>query len=189
MLLLCGLVLWSFDLAADQHIFDMFRLGQDSALAPLAGAISAVTGFRFLGPVALLAMAWLLWRRRHREALWLFLVIATGRLTIETMKLAFQVPRPPEPGHLAVVTSWSFPSSHSAGSMLTFLALAMLAGRHQRTLLWLAIAAAGLVGWSRMALGVHWPSDVAAGLGLGMLWAGAARYWLLKARLPSSERL
>ena len=71
--------------------------------------------------------------------------------------------------------------------MLTFLALAMLARTHHRPALTLAIVAACLVGWSRMALGVHWPSDVLAGLGLGMLWAGAAQGWLLKARLPSSE--
>lgn len=181
-----GLVLWAFDPAIDQHVFDAIRLDRDSALAPIAAGISGLTGFSVLGPVALLVTAWLLWRRRHREALWLFLTIATGRIAIETMKLAFQEPRPPEEGRLAIVTSWSFPSSHSAGSMLTFLAFAMLATVHQRTMVAVAIAAACAVGWSRMALGVHWPSDVIGGMGLGMVWVGVARGWLFKARLSSS---
>ena len=179
-------MLWAFDLTTDQHIFHAIRLDRNSALTPIAAGISGLTGFSVLGPVALLVTAWLLWRRHRREALWLILTIGSGRLAIESMKLAFQEPRPPEDGRLAIVTSWSFPSSHSAGSMLTFLAFAMLAGTHQRTIAALAVAAACLVGRSRMALGVHWPSDVAAGLGLGMLWAGAAQVWLLKARLPSS---
>jgi len=179
-------VLWAFGLSFDQRVFDLLRLDAGSPLAPIAAGISGFTGFAVLGPVALAAAIWLVWRQRYRAALWLILVILTGRLAVESMKLAFQTPRPPEPGQLAVVTSWSFPSGHSAGSMVTFLALAMIAGAHQRSLLPLAIAMAGLVGWSRMALGVHWPSDVAAGLGFGMLWAGAARGWLFKARLPSS---
>ncbi len=153
---------------------------------PVAASISAVTGVSVLGPLALLVIAWLAWRQHYRRAIWLLLVIVTGRVVIETMKIAFQEPRPPLSGHLDVVTSWSFPSSHSAGSMLTFLAIALLAGTRQGAMIALAIAAALLVGWSRMALGVHWPSDVMAGLGLGMLWASAGRMWLLKARLPSS---
>lgn len=189
MLLLTGLILWAFDLPADLHVFDAVRLAPHSPVAPIAAGISALTGVSVLGPVAILVVFWLLWRRYSREALWLFLVITTGRLAIEAMKLGFQTPRPPESGRLTIVTSWSFPSSHSAGSMLTFLACAMLVRTHRGTAYTLAVAVACLVGWSRMALGVHWPSDVAAGLGLGMFWAGTAQGWLLKARLPSSQPL
>ena len=189
MILLIGLVLLAFDLAADRYIFDALRLTPNSLLAPIAASVSTLTGASVLVPVAMLVVAWLLWRRQVGDALWLLLTITTGRLAIEAMKLAFQVPRPPASGRLAIVTSWSFPSSHSAGSMLTFLAFAMLVRRQNRAALTLAICGACLVGWSRMALGVHWPSDVFAGLGFGMLWAGAAWGWLLKARLPSSQIL
>lgn len=189
MFLLIGLVLWAFDLAANRYIFDALRLTPESLLAPIAASISTLTGASVLVPVALLVVAGLLWRRHVHDALWLLLTITTGRLAIEAMKLVFQVPRPPESGRLAIVNSWSFPSSHSAGSMLTFLAFAMLVRTQQRAALTLAICGACVVGWSRMALGVHWPSDVLAGLGFGMLCAGAARDWLLKARLPSSQIL
>jgi len=184
LLLLCGAMLRAVDPALDQRMLDALRYDGSGAIGAVARTISGVGGASVLGPLALAITAWLLWRRQIREALWLVLVVATGRLMVEAAKLAFQMPRPPVSGRLVDVTSWSFPSSHSAGSMLTFLALAMLVRAHQRELLILAIGMAGLVGWSRMALGVHWPSDVAAGLGFGMLWAGAARRWLNSSRFP-----
>jgi membrane-associated phospholipid phosphatase len=121
-------------------------------------------------------------RRRDPAALRLVATIVVGRLLVEGLKLIVQRPRPPVVDRLELVTSWSFPSSHSAGTMMTALAFALLAGGR-----WPALAAAllvaGVIGWSRVALAVHWPSDVLAGWGLGMMWVGLAI--LLKAPPPS----
>ncbi len=56
--------------------------------------------------------------------------------------------------------------------MLTCVALAMLAGT--RPALVAGIGFAVLIGWSRLALGVHWPGDVVAGWGFALLWLGIA---------------
>ena len=184
LLLLAGAALWQWDAPLDQRWFDALKLAPDARLAAVAAGLSRVGGFAFLGPVALAVAAWLFWRKRTGEALWLFLTIAGGRLFVEAIKFGLAKPRPPAGDRLAQVTSYSFPSSHSAGSMMTCLAVALLFSRPGRPLLAPAIALACAIGWSRIALGVHWPSDVLAGLGFGMFWVGATRRWLNPSRFP-----
>jgi undecaprenyl-diphosphatase len=164
-----GLISWWFGI--DQH------LHQAMHLSPAAGAVvvrlSALGGFAIMGPVALVGVAFLIARRRHADAAWLFLTIAIGRLGIEGLKLVTARPRPPTADWLDHVHDWSFPSSHSAGTMMTCVALALLFGRGDGSIL-LALFAAAFIGWSRIALGVHWPSDVMAGWGIGLVWLGLA---------------
>jgi undecaprenyl-diphosphatase len=74
------------------------------------------------------------------------------------------------------VDSWSYPSGHSLNTMavlglLTVLAVRGRPGAARRTLL-AALGAflVAVVGFSRVYLGVHWPSDVLAGWLIGVLW-------------------
>jgi undecaprenyl-diphosphatase len=173
-----------FGAPLDLRLYDGLRLAADSPLAPLAAGLSGIGGFAALGPLALLVVGGLLVARRVGAATWLLLTIASGRLLVELIKLGVHRTRPPAGDRLALVTSYSFPSSHSAGSMLTCLAVAMLFGRPER-IIPLAIAMACAIGWSRIALGVHWPSDVLAGLGFGMLWVGLAQLWLNPSRFAA----
>lgn len=69
--------------------------------------------------------------------------------------------------------SFSFPSSHSVNSFT----LALLIGLFERKLLIIAILAASLVAFSRVYLGVHYPSDVIAGA-LAGIGIGYAAYWI-----------
>ena len=171
-LMIAGLALWQIFPATDLLLFEALRLQSDGGWVR---AFTRLGGFATLGPVALATAAWLLLRRRVAEAIWLFATIATGRLAIEGLKLLFERARPPLDGRLDLVTSYSFPSSHSAGTMLTLLALAMLVRR--AAYVPLAIVTACAMGWSRIALGVHWPGDVLGGLGMGMVWVGIATRW------------
>jgi membrane-associated phospholipid phosphatase len=70
---------------------------------------------------------------------------------------------------------WSMPSSHTVFAVV---AAAMLAGWYPR-LRWLMIVMAGLVALSRVAFGAHYPSDVAAGVAVGLMAVGFARRWVL----------
>jgi membrane-associated phospholipid phosphatase len=171
-LIAAGLLLWWLA-PVDLALHRLLRLGGDQVWARRVAWLSALGGLAAMGPVAIVVAILLAARGRRDDALRLVATIVVGRLLVEGLKLIVQRPRPPVVDRLELVTSWSFPSSHSAGTMMTALAFALLAGGR-----WPALAAAllvaGVIGWSRVALAVHWPSDVLAGWGLGMMWVGLA---------------
>lgn len=69
--------------------------------------------------------------------------------------------------------SSSFPSGHSASAAAFVTAVAMESPRAGLAL----VPIAGAVAYSRVHTGVHWPSDVAAGVALGAGVAALTRHW------------
>lgn len=106
--------------------------------------------------------------------------LAMGLSTV--MKYSFQRPRPFDtwPGHIVArdhVSTWSFPSGHSTAAFASATSLTLTYRKW-----YVAVPAytyAGLMGYSRMRLGVHYPGDVMAGAAIG---SGAALliWWLDK---------
>ena len=126
--------------------------------------------------IALAAAALLAWRGRRGDSLLVVGASAGVFVLGPLLKLAFERPRPPVDQHLVRIDSWSFPSGHSLNSivvlgLLTVLAVRARPGRLYRALV-LALGAflVLLVGFSRVYLGVHWPSDVLAGWLFGAVW-------------------
>ncbi len=117
----------------------------------------------------------------HRPRRGAALIVAIlGAIVIQNVdKALVDRPRPPV-GELERVSGTSFPSGHATESSAFFIALAIglltgVAGRWARLL----IAAATLViiaavGASRVYLGVHYPTDVIAGVVLGGSWGAIA---------------
>ena len=77
----------------------------------------------------------------------------------------------------------SFPSGHMAAAVAAALALRRV---YPGSLRYSAPLCA-LLGWSRMAKGAHWPSDVAAGTGIGVA-AEAATAWAARQAAPAAKR-
>ena len=107
----------------------------------------------------------------------LVVVLAGAGVLPTIMKGIFGRERPSLVDHLVEVKDPSVPSGHSLGAAAVYLTLAFFASRHRRHLgfefFFLALAAVviGLVGLSRMYLGVHYPTDVFAGFCAGSAWA------------------
>lgn len=113
----------------------------------------------------------------RRTALLLVVAISGGFLFSELFKQLIARPRPELVPFETHVLSYSFPSGHSMAAAATYLTLGTLLAASQRDLhLKLYIFALALlitfaVGFSRVYLGVHWPSDVLAGWTAGTVWA------------------
>ncbi len=111
----------------------------------------------------------------------------SGLLVAMALKGLFSRARPDAAFHNMLATGYSFPSGHAMMSAVVYLTLAALVARitpHWRLRAYALGAAAllaGLVGLSRIYLGVHWASDVAAGWAAGSAWALLC--WLLADRL------
>ncbi len=158
----------AFDVALLGHIRGV---GGPALLQPIVlltdlGSLPALFALA-LGGVLLLIVA-----RRRGEAAWLAGIAFGGRILVELIKLAVARGRPPVIQHAVAVESWSFPSSHTANSTITLIALALFLaqGRGRRPALAVAALLAFAVGCSRMWLGVHWPTDVTAGWLFGIGW-------------------
>ncbi|WP_170233240.1 phosphatase PAP2 family protein [Sporomusa termitida] len=118
----------------------------------------------------LLALPILLWCGDLRLGVRLSFVVMVSHYINISLKDILAQPRPfafrPEL-QLFPVDGYSLPSNHAQTGLVFWLGLAKLAP--QRYLWPLGIVIAGLIGFSRIYLGVHFPSDVLAGWVLGLV--------------------
>lgn len=113
---------------------------------------------------------------RH-AALMVGVSVASGVVLSNSLKAAFSRTRPEFIPHDIVVYTASFPSGHTTLSAVVYLTLGALLCRTQAStavksyILGGAAFLTGIVGISRVYLGVHWPTDVIAGWFVGGSWA------------------
>jgi undecaprenyl-diphosphatase len=158
--------------ALDRSVLAFLYSGEEPAFRSAAAVITLIGEWQSMLAVVAVAALWLLYRRRYRAALLFVAATLSGRLLILLQKEAVGRMRPDAQEHLVVVKSLSFPSAHTANSMIVFLALAVFAApeRYRWPAVLLALLGTFVVGMSRPMLGVHWPSDVIGGWAFGAMW-------------------
>ena len=173
-----GVRTWApgFDAQAVQAI----AISRDATLTSIAWVVTEAGSFVLLAP---LSIAFVLLRRWKRPAddIALVVIAAGSALLPLTVKLIVARPRPTIE-HLSQLSSLSFPSEHTTQAAAIYLTIAIMLSqgltrgwREAAIVLGLLIALA--VAWSRVYLGVHYPTDVTAGLLLGWSWALLVFHW------------
>lgn len=145
--------------------------------------LTALGGFAILTLLTLAVTGFLLFLGNGRIAAVTLVAVAGGVAMTYFLKEGFDRPRPDLVPHQVEVSNPSFPSGHATMAAVVYLTLGVLFARSlpRRRLrgyvIFVSAVIAVLVGISRIYLGVHWPTDVLAGLTLGAAWALVC--WLL----------
>jgi len=179
-------------------ILAMRRPGDFALLGPppvqeAARDITALGGGTVLGLLTAIVGVYLALDGKRHMALFVCGSVVSGWVVSALLKDLFQRPRPDLVPYAVYASNSSFPSGHSMMSAITYLVLgALLARSQERALLkafslLVAVALTVMVGISRVYLGVHWPSDVAAGWTAGAVWALLS--WLVAQRLQARHAL
>jgi undecaprenyl-diphosphatase len=151
------------------------------ALTAAMRAVTAIGSEYFLVPLAtILVWRWL--RRGERRTAWRFAAGSLGAEAVaQLLKTLIQRPRPEVFFGLSPVETYSFPSGHAfVPAVFFWIAIGgLMAPARWRAAV---VALAALLGFSRVYLGYHYPSDVAAGWALAVVWLAlwamvADRYW------------
>jgi undecaprenyl-diphosphatase len=190
--------------------FDAFAHAWAAAHRAADSTLFFVTVTTVGGPVGLAVLSAIVGialaiRKRWRWMIYLAITCGGGALLNQELKHYFARARPALAEALRQAHGYSFPSGHAMGSTIVFGALAYLASRVLTQWRWksaaLALACTFIlsVALSRVYLGVHWISDIAAGISAGTLWVVVttvayevlrrARALRVQERAKSSERV
>jgi undecaprenyl-diphosphatase len=135
------------------------------------GSMTVVTLLTITAVTMLLLSA-----RNRRDAARIVTAAAGAQILVELLKTISQHPRPTVVPHLVEATSYSFTSGHALVAAATYCTLAAIAchyvtdQRARKAIRIICWTIAGLVGFSRVYLGVHYPSDVFGGGVVGIAW-------------------
>jgi undecaprenyl-diphosphatase len=185
-------------LEGDTQQFDTFvRTAVHHLATP--GLTRLMQVFSFLGSVAavttmcLVAICVSLYYRRTRTAAMLAITMLGVAALNVALKFAFHRPRPVA-FFGATPSSYSFPSGHALGSLcfygiLAAILAARVRGRGAKFCVWIAaLFLIGMIGFSRIYLGVHYPSDVIAGYCAATVWVGAVGFLDRSLRIKQREK-
>jgi undecaprenyl-diphosphatase len=140
--------------------------------------LQAITFFGkppFLALVSVVACAFLLHRRRYHLVAFLLTSVLVGGVIDTLVKVGVSRDRPSLVDPVATAHGKSFPSGHAMSSTITYGALLLIllpllpVARRRLAIIGTAVWVL-LIGFTRLALGVHYISDVLGGYALGGAW-------------------
>lgn len=167
-ILLAGIFFgWPHLSQLDNGIMTLIQEHRSTVLDQFVIVVTGMGDFRTQLYAAALLLVLLVITRQWRHAAFALITTLGTALANGSMKWVFARARPEV--LLEPLTTYSMPSGHSSASFAFFITLAVLAGRGQPVrlrLTWLMLGGmpAISIAMSRVYLGVHWPTDVLAGM-------------------------
>lgn len=171
-----------FSQGPDEYLLLAFYLGSDATQVAYWKWISSLGSGALLLPIVSLTSMILFGKRQATAALGLLFGFGLTMLTVNWLKWLVSRERPPVPP-LMDAEGLAFPSGHAAQAVYVCLFLAVLLrfsetaadGWAKTGLRRVCLGFIGVlpwaVGYSRVALGVHWPSDVLGGWAVGLFFS------------------
>ncbi len=166
----------------DQAVLGALRDGAGVPVGPswLPKAVqdwSALGSSHIVVPVVVVVTIALVLAKRPRTAIMLIACLVGTAVIVNGLKLLFARARPDAVSHIDIVTGFSFPSGHTTTATafyatVGFIVASAIQDRAVRRFVYLMAALIPLaVGFTRVYLGVHYPTDVFGGWMVGLAWA------------------
>jgi len=197
----CGKLLVNIEpIALDTMLLTWFReAGNNHQIVGSAWVIDLWRALTWMGNVwprvilASVVIGVLILKKQIREGLFLGGLLLSGLLLSTVIKHWVNRPRPNLVPHLDLVSNASFPSGHAMNSTLFYCGLIVILSRYINIsqLRWILISIMFsltiFTGLSRIALGVHYPTDVLAGWLIGASWL--IIWWRFSQQYQTSDAL
>ena len=166
-----------FDTAAARHLHEWVRQSPVGVWTLKAVTLLGIPPWLFVVTTPAVLYCW---HRRHlRLALFLIVTTLGGGLLDTAVKVAVDRPRPSLVAPIATAHGKSFPSGHAMSSVVVYGSLLLvffpvMTRAWRRRCLVGAVVLVLAIGFTRLALGVHYISDVLGGYVLGLAWLAAS---------------
>jgi undecaprenyl-diphosphatase len=161
---------------ADHGIATWFHERLTPTFVTVLHAFTEFGSGEWIGVILFALVLFFVWKRSWPSLITLIIAVPGGMLLNEWLKLLVHRHRPFVDGPFVDWSGYSFASGHTIGATLLYgqlllFLLPLLKGRHVRVVCVLGVVSlVVLVGFSRIALGAHFLTDVLAAIIFGMLW-------------------
>lgn len=165
--------------ALDDDVADWVAADLPSWLEALARPFSWLGGWIGISALGVAVVVVLVRERAWLDVAFFVAAVPGSQIAVALLKGAFERSRPDAGSAVPLPESFAFPSGHAAAGAAGLGAMAVLVAERlpsatARAWLWSCVVIGGLgVGLSRIALNVHYVTDVLAGWCFGLAWLAA----------------
>ena len=174
----------TLDLFSVQALFEhrSFALNQVTIL------LSRLGGMPFLLFLTTFLCIYQTWIKNYKNATFIALSVGGSIVIGWLLKWGIDRPRPMELYHLIQSYGASFPSAHSlyAATLASMFMLLYSAHKYRNSIILVSTLWFVFMGISRVYAGVHYPTDVLAGWGIGLIWTSLLWFWLYQGNFSNN---